>query len=315
MENIEAYDLNLVLLTNLYKSYGIEDNGTSMNLLYHYIYIRAGLYYGKKKINNKELFKFIIEELNVDVFQNNLIYEEIEYNVNEVLESFLENLEFRANLEGKINLKEVQDKIYAEGYKKAVKFKKSKHYKKHIQYNRLLSLNKYFNIIPGIYNDINFSTKSNHNPYKRTLEEQLKSLFDSEKFISNSTQYIDEKTLEDYLMNNLELIEKGLIYQGRQINVPGGKLDILAKDKDNNLVIIELKIDDDKSLIWQALHYPEEISKAYKVNKNSIRMLTIAPSYKESILKRLKEIENVEMYNYDIKVSLGEIQNLKINKM
>lgn len=313
---IKQYDLDLVLLENLYNLYGIKDNSTSMNLLYHYLHIRAGIFYEKKNISRNELIQFIFQELNVDIFDNTEIYyHDAKYNINKIGDSFLENLEFRADFEGQINLKKIRDEIYTKGYKKAIKFRKSNYYKQHIQYNRLLELNNHFNIKPESKYDENFKKALSHNPFKRTLEEELLSYLDSEKIKSTTTQYIDEKALEDYLIKNLSLIEKDLIYQGRQIKVPGGIIDILAKDKDDNLVIIELKIDNDKSIIWQALHYPKVISEVKRINKEKIRMITIAPNYKKSILMRLQEIDNVEIYTYNIMVSLGQIEKLIINKV
>lgn len=304
--------MDLVFLLELYKMYGIKEDDKSMNLLYHYIYIKAGLKNDNKKVSEQQLMNFILEELNITAFSNNVIYQDVEYNIKEITRDFIETLEFRANFEGQVNIKEIQEEIYLAGYKKAVINKKSKYYKTHIKYNRLLALNEYFKINPQINIIEGFKTDKNYNPYKRTLEEQLRAVLDSEKILSNTTRYISEQDLEDYIVENLNLIEEGLVYQSRQVAVSGGIIDILAKDKNDKLTIVELKIDDDKSIIWQAMHYPKEISRIHRVKKADIRMLAIAPSHSESILETLKTIDNVESYNYSIEVSLGKIQRLQI---
>lgn len=312
----DNYELDSLLLENLYNLYGIKENNTSMNLLYNYMYVRAGLFFNKKKVSESELIDFIFKELNVDIFNKSIfIYDDYKYDMEAVGKSFLENLEFRANFEGDIIIKDVEKEVYLEGYKLASKFRKSIYYKKYIQYNRLLKLNEYFKLSPKPNYDSKFKKSTGHNPYKRIIEEELLSILDSEKMSSTTTQFIDERKLEDYIVDNLELIEEGLVYKGRQISVPGGFIDILAEDKEGKTLIIELKVDNDKSIIWQALHYPQVISETRNISKDEIRIMTLAPDYNDSILARLKDIDKVEIYKYDIKVSLGEIEKLVISKV
>lgn len=67
----------------------------------------------------------------------------------------------------------------------------------------------------------------------------------------------------------------------------------LARDKKGNLCILEIKINEDKSIVWQALYYPGEIKA--KHNTDYVRMLTIAPKYSNHIMKSLSNIDGVEM--------------------
>jgi molybdopterin-biosynthesis enzyme MoeA-like protein len=93
-----------------------------------------------------------------------------------------------------------------------------------------------------------------------------------------------EYELEDYLVDNLNLIEKGLKYIDRQVPVSHGIIDILARDKNDELCIIELKIEEDASrLIWQCSYYPTQF------NEPS-RMITVAPGYSERIEIALKTL-------------------------
>jgi RecB family endonuclease NucS len=115
------------------------------------------------------------------------------------------------------------------------------------------------------------------------------------------------------LCKNIETIEKGIIFMQRQVEVPGGIVDIIAMDKNNNVCVIEIKIKEDKNLVWQAMHYPEEIKKQWR-NRN-VRMITIAPDYSEHMLKALRNIDNVEIMEYDIMVSMDKITELNIHKV
>jgi len=316
------YDLSIILTEELYNLYSLSDEFGFMNILYKYLYIRCGLAINNKKPTNKDLINFVLEELNIETFQkeNNLstpviIYNDEEYGVLKIGEDFVENLEFRANFEGDMNLNEIMYKIYKIGYRKSTKYRELREYKDYIKYNRLMILNEMFGITPKYSDGVDgFKTSLAHNPYKRSLEESLEAILSSSKSLgSNTTTHITEEQLEDYLVNNIELIEDDLVFLRRQVEIPGGIVDIIAKDKDDNICIIEIKINEDKGIVWQAMHYPKEISKKYW--QKEIRMITIAPSYSEYILGALKDINNIETLVYNIKVSMGNIDNLDIKSV
>gem|GEM_PF-5338487 len=59
---------------------------------------------------------------------------------------------------------------------------------------------------------------------------------------------IPEKYLEDYLEKNIRKLDKDLTYSGRQIFVPTGRVDIVAYNKSDELIYIELKTDAPRNL-------------------------------------------------------------------
>lgn len=130
---------------------------------------------------------------------------------------------------------------------------------------------------------------------------------------SNTTTHITEEDLEDYLVENLDIIEEGLVYLDRQVDIPGARIDILAKDKNGTICILELKIKEDKSIVWQVLYYPGEIKRKYW--EDHVRIMTVAPNYSPYLLKVLKAIEGVELYEYDINTINGEIKRLSAHKV
>lgn len=314
------YDLSIILTDELFKLYSLKDEFGSTNTLYKYLYVKCGLAIDNKKVTNTDLIRFTLDELNIEVFKKEglgapyVVYDEEEYEIFRVGEDFIENLEFRANLEGDVNLEPLIQSVYKKGYSKSVKYRKLNNYQTYIKYNRLLELNNEFGITPLASAGVEgFKTDNEHNPFKRSLEETLEANLSAEKFKgSHTTTHISEKQLEDYLSINLELIEEGMTFFGRQIEVPGGIVDILAKDSNDSMCIIELKINEDKSIVWQSMHYPVEIKKKYGTNK--VRMITLAPTYSEHLLKSLKSVENVEVLEYSIKVSMGNIEKLSIRQ-
>lgn len=122
---------------------------------------------------------------------------------------------------------------------------------------------------------------------------------------------ISEFQLEEYLINNLYLIEKGLIFIKNQYSIERGVIDILAKDKNNNDCIIELKVDnDDKRIIYQCAYYPTQI------NNGNCRMITVAPDYSTRIKSALQNLKYVEMFKYNIVFGTNKnpIKKLVVNK-
>ena len=62
-------------------------------------------------------------------------------------------------------------------------------------------------------------------------------LYDTGKF----SMYLTEKEMQDIISKNLSLIEEGLTLLKREKELEGGKADIVCRDKQGNIVVIELK--------------------------------------------------------------------------
>lgn len=103
-----------------------------------------------------------------------------------------------------------------------------------------------------------------------------------------------EKDLEELIISNLEVIEAGMRVIENQFEIKNGVIDILARDKNNKLTIIELKIrSDDKNLIYQCAYYPTQFHE-------DVRMIAIAPSYNNNIYHALNVFDGIEMKEYEI---------------
>lgn len=127
-----------------------------------------------------------------------------------------------------------------------------------------------------------FSTK---NLYKELLDEELHNEDDSE---------LDtyETRIETEIINNIHRIEDGMRYIDRQYDIDGGVIDIVARDKNDKLCLIEVKIiDNNVKLIWQASYYQSQF-------EEPIRMITIAPSYTDRLYSALVNVKNTEIMYY-----------------
>lgn len=58
------YDLSIILTDELFKLYSLKDEFGSTNTLYKYLYVKCGLAIDNKKVTNKDLIKFVLDELN-----------------------------------------------------------------------------------------------------------------------------------------------------------------------------------------------------------------------------------------------------------
>ena len=122
---------------------------------------------------------------------------------------------------------------------------------------------------------------------------KLKFNYTSKKYKKDKQEYYHtEKDIEKYLSENLNIIEEGLTLIKQQYKVENGYIDILARDKNNVICIIEIKkVDNDKSIVEQCVYYPSEFDE-------ETRMIAIAPSYKDRILKALTSLKYVEIRTY-----------------
>jgi len=115
---------------------------------------------------------------------------------------------------------------------------------------------------------------------------------------------VQEKDLEELVRKYPEYIEQGLRYVDHQKRTDRGPLDVLFVDSGKALVVAELKVVEDDSMLVQGIDYYdyitrnlEGLARAYKSKNISIdptqkpRLFLIAPSFSVSLLNRCKWID------------------------
>lgn len=113
---------------------------------------------------------------------------------------------------------------------------------------------------------------------------------------------VSEKQLEDLIRQGANSIEEGVRYIDHQRNTERGPLDVLMVDSGNALIVAELKIVEDDTMLVQGIDYYDYISKyiegisrVYKdfhIDPNqTVRLFLIAPSFSVSLLNRCKWID------------------------
>lgn len=303
--------------------YGIDD----YDVLYRYLRLRNRCINRFKK-NDDEielLMKLILDELQIQElkYKDEQIY--LYPNNKNSLRNILDNFEYRANMRGvrdinngciidfKKYLNDTMKDIEKIAKKNSLNYISSKYYNQCLKGNKLFELNNLFGIkeiknIPVLEDFIQGDTLI-------YVSEELKCMryLHASKFDTDNIQVINEEAFESYIYKNLNLIEDGLKPISRQYEISEGRLDILAKDINGNYVIIELKIANDKHLIWQVLYYPIAVKE--KLGVENIRVITICPEYPNYLKEPLNKIDYVEMYSYKINIINSKIENIKLNRI
>jgi len=128
------------------------------------------------------------------------------------------------------------------------------------------------------------------------------------------TGFAYESDLRDFLSQNLAIIEPGLrLYEdegisGVEFPVGGRFIDLLAMDKHNNYVVIELKVSKGYDrVIGQLLRYMAWIERNQAEPAQRVRGIIIAREISDDLHLAASKIPDVELFEYDLSVSLRKV--------
>ncbi len=129
------------------------------------------------------------------------------------------------------------------------------------------------------------------------------------------SQFAYETDLRDYLASNLHIIENCLkLYvsesgeRGVEYIIPKTqrRIDILAIDKNNDFVVIELKVSRGyEKTIGQALYYQSIVKNTFDVEK--VRIILIAREISEELRMGTKYLPDVQLFEYQLSLTLNQI--------
>jgi len=123
-----------------------------------------------------------------------------------------------------------------------------------------------------------------------------------------------ERDLEEYISRNLNQLEEGpRLYSieglvGRQYNTDVGRIDLLALDKENNFVVIELKagLATDR-VVGQVLGYIRYVRKNLAKEKD-VRGLIVADDFDERLKYAVAEIPKLKLKKYVVNFKFQDIE-------
>lgn len=122
------------------------------------------------------------------------------------------------------------------------------------------------------------------------------------EYISNSLTL--ERDLEDQIVSHLERLEPGLTLVSRQETIEVGRLDLLAKDREGRLVIIELKAGEAKdSAIGQIARY---IGWLAHRDKQAPRAILVAGAFSDEVCYAAKAIPGLRLVTYRVQFNFED---------
>lgn len=128
-------------------------------------------------------------------------------------------------------------------------------------------------------------------------------------------EFAYERDLKNFLVKNLNVIESGLrLYQDEDINgvefpVDGRFIDILALDKVNNLVVIELKVSrGHERVVGQLLRYMAWIQQNQAENNQKVRGVIVAREITDDLKLACSYTPQVSLFEYELSVKLKLIE-------
>lgn len=131
----------------------------------------------------------------------------------------------------------------------------------------------------------------------------------------DNAEFAYEKDLQNFLSKNLTLIEPGLrLFEeegitGIEYPVGGRYIDILTLDKNNNYVVIELKVSRGYDrVIGQLLRYVSWIKKHQAEEGQDVRGIIIAREISEDLSLACDGLNNVELFEYQLSITLNKVE-------
>ena len=120
-----------------------------------------------------------------------------------------------------------------------------------------------------------------------------------------------EGDLENFIFEKIESLEDGLtLYNGksgRQYSTQSGIIDILAKDKEDYFVVIELKVGTaGDAVLTQTLSYMADISKDL-AGQTRVRGIIIAQNFSKRLILAVSLLQNVELMKCKVKFEFEKV--------
>jgi Endonuclease NucS C-terminal domain len=164
-----------------------------------------------------------------------------------------------------------------------------------------------------------YDSKSDPAPiYLKAQVERSEPTLQAQNYEENDQQeFAYEKDLQQFLAKNLELIEPGLqLYKDDEddqitgFEFPAGDrfIDILATDKSNDYVVVELKVSKGYDrVVGQLLRYMAWIKENLASENQKVRGVIVAREISEDLRLATSLISNVTLLEYELKVKLNKV--------
>lgn len=132
----------------------------------------------------------------------------------------------------------------------------------------------------------------------------------------DKAEFAYEKDLQNFLSRNISIIEPGLrLYEeegitGVEFPAGGRYIDILALDKANNYVVIELKVSRGyERVVGQLLRYVSWIKKFHAEPNQGVRGIIIGREISSDLLLACEGLSNIDLFEYELAITLKRVKD------
>jgi hypothetical protein len=150
--------------------------------------------------------------------------------------------------------------------------------------------------------------------YKKAPEDEEDEKDKFEEQPGHASEFAYERDLQYFLSKNLSLIKSDLrLYEeegitGIEFPVGNRFIDILALDKDNNYVVIELKVSRGYDrVVGQILRYMGWLRKNQAESGQLVKGIIVAREISDDLLLACSTVDKVDLYEYQLSVSVQQI--------
>lgn len=155
--------------------------------------------------------------------------------------------------------------------------------------------------------------------WKRRVYYRFKSMIDKDIDIKPNENDIEEtieaslsleRDLHSYLAAKIDIIEAGLkiVENGVEFQTNAGRIDILAKDKNDHLVVVELKAGRAKdNAIGQIIGYMGCIPTIEQFQNIPVRGILISSGFEQRVVYAAKALPNLKLVKYQLSFDFQEI--------
>ena len=164
----------------------------------------------------------------------------------------------------------------------------------------------------SLKNGVMYLEGSRINPPER-LEVKIKSTYMASYFIGQDSKDLElagyEENMREMVFENPEIIEEGFRPVNREYMTPNGFIDVLGKDKEGNLVVLELK---SRRAGINAVKQLKRYMDSFSDHKEFVRGVLVAPSVTDDASELLDEYE-LEFKSMEPPRDFGTDKNLTLD--
>ena len=133
--------------------------------------------------------------------------------------------------------------------------------------------------------------------------------------VAGATEFLLEKDLQNFLARHLDRIEPGLrLYEdsdgtrGIEYDAGGRRIDILALDSDNALVVLELKVSKGYDrVVGQLLRYVNWVRQNLAEQGQRVRGMIVCRAMTDDLKLACSSVPDIELFEYQLSVTVTKV--------